>query len=217
MERISERDSRATMLREQLERAREAFEKEAATLPEKRRQVLRERARALAATSLARSDEKCRFDIIEFSIARENFGVSLRFVREVAPVRDYSPVPGAPPFVLGITSIRGRMVSLVDLGRFFELPSSGLTDRNKAIVIFSGAMEFALLADTIVGVRSLAEDETRPPPKTMNALAARFLKGVTPDSLAILDAEHILHDRALFPHEPSPGTYTEGMRHQEEV
>ena len=51
--------------------------------------------------------------------------------------------------------------------KFFDLPEKGLTDLNKVLVLKNDRMEFGLLADAILGVRSL------PTSVTFNPLSPR--------------------------------------------
>jgi len=169
--------------------------------PDARQRVLEERARTLAAMSTTSTDRRERMEVVEFSLGQETYGLAMTHVREVAPVRDYTPLPGSPPFVLGIINVRGRIVSVVELGKFFDLPPRGLSDLNRAIVLCHGDMEFAVMADAVVGVRTLALDELQPLPATLTGIRAAFSRGITSDSLVVLDAEKILRDRALIAHD----------------
>ena len=46
-------------------------------------------------------------------------------------------------------------MSLLDLRKFFDLPEKGLIDPSKVIVVRGGCLEVGILADAIVGVRSV--------------------------------------------------------------
>jgi chemotaxis signal transduction protein len=57
-----------------------------------------------------------------FRLGGERLSVPVRQVREVAPFRPETvvPVPRAPDFVGGVVSHHGRIVTLIDLGRFLK-------------------------------------------------------------------------------------------------
>ncbi len=90
--------------------------------------------------------------------------------------------------------MRGQIVSIVDLKRFFDLPARGLTDLNKVIIISDGRMEFGLLADAVSGVRQIPVQEIQPPLPTLTGGRADYLKGVTSDRLVVLDLAKLLAD-----------------------
>src|SRR5690349_2115527 len=99
------------------------------------RAILAARAAALSAPRVVEEDSRAGHDVLEFTLAYERYGVESRCVREVHPLRDLTPVPCTRRFVLGIVNIRGRIVSVVDLRRFFDLPQRGLTDLNQVIIL----------------------------------------------------------------------------------
>ena len=95
--------------------------------PAEEKDILKARARALAREPLPAASESELLNILEFSLAYETYGVEMAYVRETRPLRDVTPVPCTPPFVLGLINVRGRILSVIDIKRFFDLPEKGLT------------------------------------------------------------------------------------------
>jgi len=149
----------------------------------------------------ARTEPETVLNCLEFRLSGESYALEMSYVAETLPLTDFTPLFCTPPFVLGIINLRGRIVSIVDLRRFFELPAPGLSDLNRVMVVSNGGMEFGLLADAIVGMRELAASELRPPPATCTGLREEFLAGVTGERLALLNMEKILSDRRIVVHE----------------
>ena len=169
--------------------------------PEQEQAVLRERA-----VQLARRPEKApeageTIDCLEFLLSGESYAIELSCIAETLPLADFTPLFCTPPFVLGITNLRGRIISIIDLRRFFELAAIGLSDLNRVIVVADGSMEFGLLADSIVGMKSLPLKELLPPPDAFTGIREEFLAGVTADRLALLDIRKILADPRILVHE----------------
>ena len=160
--------------------------------------MLKARADALAKTDQQGLEEKESLEIIEFSLAGESYGVEMDFVREVLSLKDFTPLPGAPPFVLGIINLRGEILSVVDLKKFFSLPERGLGELNKVIVIRNQQMEFGILADFIIGTRKIALEEINPTPPTVTGIGAEFLRGVTLDRLVVINAQRVLEDKEII-------------------
>ena len=163
-----------------------------------RRAVFKARAAALAKTAPKALEGQKVLDIIEFSLAGEHYGVELEAVREVQPLKDFTPLPGAPPFVLGIINLRGEIISVVDLKKFFSLPERGLGELNKVIVIRNREMEFGILADVVMGTRKIIMDDLNPAPLTVTGIGAEYLRGVTLDRLVVIDAQRILKDDEIL-------------------
>ncbi|HSI84779.1 MAG: chemotaxis protein CheW [Candidatus Methylacidiphilales bacterium] len=162
--------------------------------PEERVETLRARARQVAlAPPVAQAE--ATMDVVEFSLLHEMYGLEARFVRAVAKLEAYMPLPGAPAYVLGFAPWRGRMLTVMNLKPFFDLPPQGITNLNKIIVLQDGASEFGLLADAVSGaLRVVPESLLQAPLPTMMGVRSAFCRGVTAEGLIVLDARLMLRD-----------------------
>ena len=184
-----------------IETAQAALERGLRPTAEAKRAILKERAKALAREPEAERPADADLDVVEFLLAYEKYGIESAFVREVHPLKDLTPLPGTPPFILGIINVRGRILSVIDIKKFFDLPEKGLTDLNKVIVLHSDKMEFGVLADGILGVRAIPLGELQPSLPTLTGIREEYLKGVTKERVVILDAEKLLSDPKMIVHQ----------------
>jgi purine-binding chemotaxis protein CheW len=168
--------------------------------PEGEKDLLKARALALAREP-AREQPGESLELLEFLLASESYAIEMSWVRETLPLKDLTGVPCTPPFVLGLINVRGRIVSVVDIKRFFELPEKGLSDLNKVIVVHGKGMEFGILADAISGVRRIPLAELQPSLPTLTGVREEYLKGVTGERLVVLDGEKLLADTKIVVHE----------------
>lgn len=173
-----------------LERAETAREK--GRTPAEKTRILQERARTLARVSRADEGAAGRLEILEFLLAHEKYAVETSHVREVYPLKELTPIPGTPPFVLGIINVRSQILSILDVKKLFDLPEKGVTDLNKVIILKSDAMEFGIAADVILGVRTIPLAEVQPPLPMLTGIRGDYVKGVTKERLVVLDAGKIL-------------------------
>jgi purine-binding chemotaxis protein CheW len=185
----------------QLDAVREIVEERWAPGPEETRRILKARAAALAQPPDGEATSGEHIELIEFALAYETYGIESSFVREVYPLTELTSLPCTPAFVLGIVNVRGEIVSVIDIKRFFGLPEKGLTDLNKVIVLQAGTMTFGILADEIVGVRSVAVNEIQRVLPTLTGIREDYLMGVTGERLVVLDAARLLSDRKIVVHE----------------
>jgi len=96
--------------------------------------------------------------------------------------------------VLGVINVRGQILSVIDIKKFFDLPEKGLTDLNKVIIVNSDSMQLGVLADVILGVREIAEEDIQPSLPTLTGIRAEYLIGVAKERLVVLDARKLLSD-----------------------
>ena len=167
---------------------------------EEKQGILRKRAQTLARQPL-QEETGGVLDVLEFLLTYETYAIEMRWVAETYPLKELTPLPGTPTFVAGIINVRGRILSVIDIRRFFDLPEKGLTDLNKVIIVHNGKMEFGILADEILGTRSIPLSEVQPPFPTLTGIREEYLKGVTRKRTAILDGAKLLTDRNLIVHE----------------
>ncbi len=163
-----------------------------------RRQVLKARARALAREPKIEAEPEGQVEVLEFVLASERYGLETAYVREVQHLKELTPLPCTPPFILGIINVRGQILAVIDLKKFFNLPDQGLSDLNKVIILRQGRLEAGILADAVSGVRSVSISEVQAPPPTLEGLSPGYLKGITREALVVLDARKILADPKLI-------------------
>jgi purine-binding chemotaxis protein CheW len=167
------------------------------------KKILKVRAKELARDGREEkaSAMKESVEIVEFLLGYEKYGIESSYVREIYRLKELTPVPCTPPFVVGIINVRGEIVSVVDMKKFFDLPERGLTDLNKVIIVHDDTMEFGILADSILGVRTISTKEIQPPLPTLTGIHAEYLRGVTKEPTPVLDAAKILASKTLRVHE----------------
>ncbi len=165
-----------------------------------KKKILKQRADALAIKPEKKEEDES-IEIVEFQLAHEKYGIESIFVREVYPLKDLTPVPCTPSFVAGLINVRGEILSVIDIKKFFNLPEEGLTDKSKVIIICNDRIEFGILADEIVGVDLILIRKLQSTIPTLTGIRAKYLKGVTAGQIVVLDAEKILSDKKIIIHE----------------
>jgi purine-binding chemotaxis protein CheW len=177
--------------------------------PEEKKKILKTRAKTLAKESKEKETAEKYIKVIEFLLSYEKYAIESSYVREIYPLKELTPLPCTPPFVLGIINVHGQIISVIDIKKFFELPEKGLSDLNKVIILHSGrpvlsrveGMEFGILADVILGVNNISLSELQPSLPTLTGIREDYLKGVTGEQVVILDAEKLLSDKKITVHE----------------
>jgi purine-binding chemotaxis protein CheW len=181
-----------------LEAVRTTVERGWTPTVEEKKRILQARAKALAQEPAREEAAQEALEVVEFLLAYERYGIESSYVREVYPLKELTPLPGTPSFVLGIINERGQILSVIDLKKFFDLPEKGLTDLNRVIIVRNDHMEFGILADTILGVRAIPFTDLQPSLPTLTGIREEYLKGVTGERVVILDAEKLLSDKKMI-------------------
>lgn len=158
--------------------------------------VLKERANLLAKSETPENSSFDHVELLFFQLSGEEYAIESTYVEEVHPLIDLTELPGVPPFVLGVIYVRGRVVTVIDLGTLFELPRQGLTDQDRVIVVSDGMIELGLLANLVFGIAEVSEESIQEPLSTLWGLRAEILIGLTPERAVVLDMARLLsHER----------------------
>jgi len=138
---------------------------------------------------------------VTFNLGEERYGVDVRFVEEIQPLKDLTLIPCTPEFVVGAVNIRGSILPVIDVKKFFNIPEVGIAYFNKVLVIRVGEMHLGILADTVEEVMDLANEDIEPHLATLSGVHEEFIEGVSEGQVIILDIEALANDRRMIIHE----------------
>ncbi len=139
-------------------------------------------------------------DLLVFWLGNERYGLGVSNVREIYPLEQLTAVPRTPSFVAGVFSARGRIISVIDLRAFLGLPTTGLSDQTKIIVVTNTdqTLEMGILADEVSDVVTVFKENIEPPLITQASVPSEHLQGITADMLVVLNLNALLSDQRLI-------------------
>ena len=124
--------------------------------------LVRRRAEQRAAMRRAGELGK-RTEYLAFSLAGNTYGVQIGFIAEILRTPPITEVPRAPRSVIGVISVRGKLVTLMDMRRRFRLKESPVDRRSRVLLVDRGHEEqIGLLVDEVLQVYRLADSEIEP-------------------------------------------------------
>jgi purine-binding chemotaxis protein CheW len=162
--------------------------------------LLDERARKLATRQTLAAPRELLERVTVIEAGGESYGLALGQLREIARATPIAPLPGLPSFMLGVTAIRGELVSVIDLA---ELRGSGRTGNSAfyAVIEDSGRC-LALCFSSVLGIRSVFADEIATDLLT-HEFVENFTRAVTRDYVRLLDIDRLLHSERLIVGQPA--------------
>ena len=107
-----------------------------------------------------RSGVDTRSNQLGVMIGPNRWLLNLQEAGEIVPVGAISPVPLTQDWFLGLTNVRGNLVSVVDFARYQGYGSTSV-DKDCRIVVFGASLSFnsSLLVSRVMGLRNVAEME----------------------------------------------------------
>lgn len=160
--------------------------------------ILARRAEILARPVDVAADKTNDLRLATFALSNEPYGIEAHLIVEIGRLVDYTPLPSAPPHLMGITNLRGEILPVFDLRALLGLSRRALDDLSRLVVLGRTRAEFGLLADSTRELVSLPPAALLPPPSSVTAEVRHFIKGVTKDALIVLDGSALLEDRRLY-------------------
>lgn len=160
--------------------------------------VLKERARLLAVKDKVTEDRGEQIDILEFMLAEEVYAIDSTCVSEVIRIKELTPLPCTPAFILGIINVRGEILSVIDIKKFFNLQDKGITNLNRVIIVKYNGIELGILADEIVGNSTIDLDSLQSQITSVTEVPENFIVGVSKDRLIVLDIRQLLSNRKII-------------------
>jgi purine-binding chemotaxis protein CheW len=116
--------------------------------------------------------------VLTFNVGGETYGLDILHIREIIKIIEITEVPRSPRFLLGVISVRGVIIPVLDLRARLRLDDLPLTRAARILVADRDGEPFGLLVDAVTGVVRFAEAEIEPPPSTLTVADANFLAGI---------------------------------------
>lgn len=116
--------------------------------------------------------------LVKFYIADEAFGIGIKQIFQILKPQEVFKVPNTPPFIEGLINLRGKVMTVFNLRKRFNMPEKENDEDTKILVI---RMDDYLLGFTVDSVSEIVrvqdEDIVETPPSLTN-FDKRFLSGV---------------------------------------
>jgi purine-binding chemotaxis protein CheW len=149
--------------------------------PPTRRGEAVSRRGALARRAVERGS---RTEFLAFRMAEEIYAVPIAYVKEILKLPPLTEVPRAPQDVMGVISVRGRIVTVRDLRRRLRLTEAEPTRRSRILLAElapeqGGTGErVGLFVDEVLHVYRLSEGEIESAANVLGSELAEYVGGI---------------------------------------
>lgn len=117
-------------------------------------------------------------EFLVFTLASETYAVDLTRVKEILSPPPITVVPRAPREVLGVCSVRGLLVTVVDLRRKLRVEERPLTRRARILLASSEEETLGLLVDEVKHVVRLSAGELELAATALGGDTSEYVMGV---------------------------------------
>jgi purine-binding chemotaxis protein CheW len=148
---------------------------------EARAELLKQRAARLAVAPPEARQSRLVAQVALVGAGTRRFGIPVEGLREIVPMPDVTPLPGLPPWMLGLAHLRGEIMAVLDLGVLFG--EGGVRGGAMAVVEGKGGL-LGLSVATVLGFRDVHEDDLS---GALHADTSRPVRAVTKDLVMLID------------------------------
>lgn len=126
---------------------------------------------------------------------------SMKEILEILPYPDLSRVPGAKPWLRGISQNRGRLLSVVDISMFLGGPQTPVRRGTRILMIEHEELLSGMVVDEVYGMKhhfGVPRDFTPPDSQAWLASAVRSAVDIDETTWGLLDVDGIIQNPEFF-------------------
>ncbi len=141
---------------------------------------------------------------VVFVVAGVEYALPVDDILQMETYSGATPVPGTPPYVAGVVTVRGRVVPVIDLRLRFGLGPADITLNSRIIVAQWQGRVVALSVDSAREVLKLSVEQQQLAPNAVTERSAGFVRAmhsIGTRLLLLIDLPKVLGDNA-DDHEP---------------
>ncbi len=141
--------------------------------------------------------QETNIELATFYVGKALCGIDILSIQEINKHFEVTTVPQATEYVVGVLNLRGRIVTILDLGKKLGLSEIKKNKNNRNIIVRSQDEHIGLMVDSISDVVTVENDFIEPAPSNISGLKGKFFQGVMKTRTAligILDVEEVLKE-----------------------
>jgi purine-binding chemotaxis protein CheW len=158
---------------------------------------LADRAQVLRGRSQEAKPTGPQMSFLAFCHGAQRYGIPISDIVEVQPLSDYTLVPQAPRFIVGVIHWRGAILSLIDLGKLFGVSDPGLIDERACVIVEAAKRRIGVSAGEVEELHTVSLKQMKSAPDLPTDIPRDWVAGVVDQNRLILRMDQILDDQRL--------------------
>lgn len=116
--------------------------------------------------------------LVVFTIDNENFGIEIKNVSSIQRVVDIFKIPNAPLYVEGLVNLMGKVHTVFNLRKRFNLPSREFDEDTKIIMVNANSSSMGFIVDEVKEILRVEEEDIEYMSDITADAKGKFIAGV---------------------------------------
>lgn len=133
--------------------------------------------------------------LIKFEVGNLSFGVNIIQIFQILKPQEIFKVPNTPEFIEGLLNLRGKVLTVFNLRKRFNMPEKENDESTKILIVNVNDLLLGFTVDSVTEIVRIPDEEIEETPPTLTDFDRRFLSGVAKlgdKLLLLLDPEKVL-------------------------
>lgn len=117
-------------------------------------------------------------EYLTFKLANEEYGIDILKVQEIRGYEAPTRIANAPPFIKGVTNLRGTIVPIIDMRLKFNCENVSYDGFTVVIILNLTSRVVGVVVDSVSDVINLMPEDIRPAPDVDSAVDTSCIIGL---------------------------------------
>ena len=117
-------------------------------------------------------------EYLTFTLGSEEYAIDILKVQEIRGYDKPTLIANAPPFIKGVTNLRGTIVPIIDLRIKFKLGNVDYTEFTVVIILNLTGRVVGVVVDSVSDVIMLTSAQIRPAPDFSGTFDTKYIVGL---------------------------------------
>ncbi|MDI4649481.1 chemotaxis protein CheW [Cohnella hashimotonis] len=96
--------------------------------------------------------QSAREQYVECGLAGQRYAIRISEIQEIIRMQNITPMPDAPYYVQGLTSLRGSILPVICIRKLFGLPEKTEDKLTRIVVVQQGTAAIGMIVDQVSSV-----------------------------------------------------------------
>lgn len=136
-----------------------------------------------------------KIELSTFMVGNTRCGIDILKIQEINKNFEITEVPQSKPYVKGIMNLRGKIITIIDIGTKLELNRVTNGDKTRNIVVNSNNEDIGFMVDAVCDVVIAEQSSFDLPPSNINGIKSKYFKSVLKTDtclIGVLNIDEIL-------------------------